>query len=153
MSVLDTILDAVVTDHTTAALSVASNTLSAVKRKLPKKEEKVDLAYRVTVSGAEDVDSVERIAFGSVFRVTYKIEMTLITPNDRDALTNLPEHAAWREATRARYMKATTTGPLSGVSQAKRIEIVKGPFLDRRKMAQGYDYNQICLAVTTYEKR
>ncbi len=149
MSKLEAVLDYVVGAQNALALKVQAKDTTAVKRKLPKKEEDVDLAFQTTISGAEQVDQVRRIAFGSVWQVMYKVEITLITPCDRDALMNLGDHADWREATRAWFMKPGSIA----VDGVKRVEIVNAPFLDRPKLAQGYDYNQVVLEVTTYERR
>ncbi len=149
MSVLNDILDAVVTDHKAHPLKVGGQCLKVVKRKLPKKEERVDEHYQVTISGAEEADQVTRIAFGSRFRVTYTVEMTLITPNDRDQITNLADIANWREQVRARYMKPN---PIA-VSAVKRVEIAGGVFLDRGDLSEGFDYDQIILTIWTFEDR
>ncbi len=150
MSTLGTIIAAVVTKETAAARTIGANALTVVKRKLPKREEPVDAAYQVNVTGAEVPDSVTRIAFGSTFKVEYRIEITLIAPNDHDAATTRDEHGDWREAVRADYMKPA---PLMAVSAVKRVEIVPGALFDRSKLNEGYDYNQITLAVWTYETR
>ncbi len=149
MSVLADILSAVVTDHQNAALKIGGESLRIVKRKLPKREEGVDVSYQVTISGAEDVDRIERIAFGSVFRVQYRIEMTLVIPNDRDQLTNLDDVANWREATRARYMKPN---PIA-VAQVKRVEIEDGALFNRTTLSEGYDFDQVVINVWTFERR
>lgn len=152
MSTLNDILEAVKTDHTAAALTIGANALTIAKRKLPKHEETVDAAYQVTVSGAEQVDKVVRVGFGGIFRVEYLVEMTLIIPNDRDQLTNLPEVAAWRESTRARYQ--AVTHPLTGVSGVKAVDLTdNGVWLDRTDLADGFDYDQLVIRVTTYERR
>jgi hypothetical protein len=151
MSLLNDILDAVVTEHEAVdpAPTIGGKPLTVVKRKLPKREETVDAAYQVTISGVLVPESVKRIARGK-YMVMYAIEMTLITPNDHDAATNLPDHAAWRESTRARYMAAT---PLPTLATVKRIDVVTGPFLDRAMLAEGYDYDQIALNIWSYESR
>ncbi|AMV27369.1 hypothetical protein VT84_23420 [Gemmata sp. SH-PL17] len=148
-SVLDRILSAVVSKVQLAGVTVGPNLMPVVKRKLPKKEEKVDADYQVTVSGSENVDATRRIAFGHVFRVEYTVEITLITPN-ADQLTHLADHTVWREATRAAFMAPK---PLAGVPEVKRLEIVEAPFLDRSLLSQGYDYDQIQLTVWTFENR
>lgn len=153
MSTLNDTLDAVVADHQAAALTIGGSALTVVKRKLPKKEETVDAPYQVTISAAADPDEVTPIGGypgARVYLVKYRVEMTLITPNDHDAVTNLADHEAWREATRARYQK---TKPLAAVAAVKRVEIKPAPFLDRSKLADGYDYNQIVVSVWTYETR
>jgi hypothetical protein len=149
VSKLNDLLDATVTAQGALALQVESKSLTTVKRKLPKKEEDVDLAFQVTVCGAELVDRARRIAFGSKWFVQYEIQITLITPGDRDAAHNLADHANWRESTRARYMKPN---PLPGLG-VKRVEIVEAPFLDRRELRDGYDYDQVVLRITTHESR
>ncbi|MBP3956466.1 hypothetical protein J8F10_14390 [Gemmata sp. G18] len=149
MSVLNDILDAVVADHKAAKLKIGTECLRVVKRKLPKKEEGVDDHFQVTISAAEQADQIVRIAFGNVFKVGYRVEMTLITPNDRDQLTNIDTIAAWREATRARYMKPN---PIA-VSAVKQVEIIDSLFLDRSTLADGYDFDQIALQIYTFERR
>jgi hypothetical protein len=148
MSKLNDILDAIVTKETDAAATIGENALTVVKRKLPKREE-ADAAYQVTVNGAELVDRVQRIAFGNQFKVTYLVLVTLITPNDLDAALNLDEHAAWREAARARYMATT---PLAGLG-IQQIDVTPAPFLDRAALSAAYDYNQLALEITVYESR
>jgi len=150
MSKLNDLLDACVAIQNTLALSVGGTVVTNVKRKLPKREETVDSSYMVTVNGAELVDAIRRAAFGGKYFVTYTIELTLVTPNDRDQLINLADHAAWRETTRAKYM---TAGTLSGVGAVMRVEIASAPFLDRSELAVGYDYTQVVLSVQTYETR
>lgn len=147
MSMLNDIFDKIVKVQRGLSLTVDGNALPVEKRKLPKREETVDTAYQVTVSGTEMVDECTRIGFGGVWRVLYKIDVTLMTPNDRDQLRNLADHAAWREATRAEYMKGLDLPSVKGV------EIIQSPHLARSKLAQGYDYNQVTLLVTTYERR
>lgn len=149
MSVLNSILDEVVAIQDSLALKVESKDLRNVKRKLPKREERIDLSFQVTVNGSERVDQVKRIGFGQRWQVLYNVEITLITPGDRDAAQNLPDHAAWREATRAWYQKAQ---PFA-LAAVQRVEIVDAAFLDRSQLAAGYDYNQVALQVTTYEDR
>ncbi|AMV26118.1 hypothetical protein VT84_17095 [Gemmata sp. SH-PL17] len=148
-SVLDRILSAVVSKVQLDGTTVGPALMPVVKRKLPKKEERVDADYQVTVSGSENVDATRRIAFGHVFRVEYSVEITLITPNG-DQLTHLADHTVWREATRAVFMAPK---PLAGVPEVKRLEIVEAPFLDRSLLSQGYDYDQIQLTVWTFENR
>lgn len=148
MSTLAQILDAVTADHEAAARTVGGQALTVVKRKLPKREE-VDAPYSVTVSAAEQSDRTQRIAFGSVFMVVYRVEMTLVVPNDRDQATNLDDVTDWREATRARYMRPH---PIP-VAQVKRVEIVDGALLDRPLLTEGYDFSQLVIDVTTYETR
>ncbi len=147
MSLLNDIMDEVVTVQAALALSVGGHATTVVKRALPKREEEVDLSFQVTVSGKEQVDKCTRIAFGGKWRVVYSLDITLITPNDRDMLTHLPEHMDWRETTRARYMGQT---PLA-TAGVKGVEVVDSPMLPRNKLAQGYNYNQVSLLVTTYE--
>lgn len=152
MSTLNDILSAVVTDHQAAALTIGANALTIAKRKLPKQEEGVDAAYQVTVSGAEQVDRVTRVGFGGIFRVEYLVEMTLVIPNDRDQATNIDTVAAWRESTRARYQ--AVTHPLTVVSAVKAVDLTdNGVWLDRTDLADGYDYDQLVIRVTTYERR
>lgn len=147
MSALNTILDYIVATETSAALQVGGKVLAVVKSKLPKKEDTVGSDYSVYVSGAEQLDSLQRIAFGSKWQVTYTVELTLVTPNDRDQLINLADHINWREAVRARYM---APGPIPNTAK---VEIARAPFLDRSKLADGYDYTQVVLDITTYESR
>lgn len=149
MSMLNDILDRVVTIQNGLGLTLDGHVLTAVKRALPKREEQVDLSFQVTVSGQEQVDECTRIGFGGKWRVVYSVDVTLITPNDRDMLKHLPEHTDWREATRATYM-ATNPLALPGV---KGVEVVRSPMLMRSKLAKGYNYNQVSLIVTTYESR
>lgn len=150
MSKLDAILEYCVGAQNALHLKVQGKDCTAVKRKLPKREEEVDLAFQTTVSGSEQVDRVLRFAFGSCWSVVYRVEVTLITPCDGDALMNLADHEDWREATRAWFMKPSSIA----VDGVKRVEIVTpSPFLDRAKLRQGYDYNQVVLDVTTYERR
>lgn len=149
MSALNDILDAVVTLQNTLALQVAGENLTAEKRKLPKREEPVDGGFLVCVSGAEQVDQMNRIGFGGCWQCFYAVDITLMTPNDRDQVLALPDHAAWREGTRALYQKPLA---LTGVD-VRRVEVVQSPFLNRGKLAQGYDYNQVSIRVTTYERR
>ena len=57
VSVLDDIQNAVVADHQAAALTIGGNSLTVVKRKLPKKEETLDTPYQVThLRGKETAD-------------------------------------------------------------------------------------------------
>ncbi len=149
MSVLKSILDAIAAKETAAAPKIGPHTLKAYKRKLPKREEQLDDPYQVTVSGAEVPDSVELMSFGRKYRVRYKVEVTLVTPNDHDALTNLDAHTDWREACRARYM---VPDPLPGLG-VQWVGVTTGAMLDRGQLADGYDYDQLILEVLTYETR
>lgn len=143
MSRLNDLLDAIVADHVAAALQIGGNTLTIVKRKLPKKEETVDADYQVSIYAEPISERSDRIA-NNTYLVKYFISMTLITPNDRDALVNLVDHAAWRESTRARYEVLTTLG---------RIDFRDAPFLDRTQLAEGYDYQTIAITIWSFENR
>lgn len=149
MSKLVEILDYVVSAQDTLHLTIDGTEPQAVKRKLPKREEKVDPSLQVCVTATELVDDVRRIGFGSKWQCLYVVLITLITPNDRDQLLGLDDHAAWREGTRAFWQRPGSLAPVG----CKRVEIVKAPFLDRAQLANGYDYNQVALQVTTYEAR
>lgn len=149
MSALNDILGAIVAKETLAAAKIGPHALTVVKRKLPQKEE-ADRAYQVTVCGAELVDRIKRIAFGGLHKVTYSVLVTLVTPNDHDALVYLTEHTNWREAVRARYMAAVAPLPNLNIQQ---IDVVPAPMLDRSALAEGYDFDQVALEITTYETR
>ncbi len=149
MSKLNDILDYIVAAQSTLGLQIEGKALGTVKRKLPKSEEPVDGGYQVTISGSEQVDRVKRIAFGSRWQVLYRVEITLVTPNDRDQLFNLTDHATWREATRAAWQVPGSVV----VDGVKRVEIVDAPFLNRSQLNAGYDYDQVVLEITTYESR
>lgn len=146
MSALVALLDAAVALQTSLALTYENVALPVVKRALPKREEAVDAQAQVTVSGAQLVDEVKRIAFGSAWFCVYSLEVTLVTPADKDALIGVDPNANWREATRAAFMKP-------GALSAKKVEVAQAPHLDRGKLAQGYNYTQVALRVTTYERR
>lgn len=150
MSALTSILDAIVTIETAAARTIGGSALTVVKRKLPKKEDPVDASYQVTVAGAEDPDSVTRIAFGGRFRVVYTIDVALVTPNDRSMSVNQDAVTDWRESVRATYQAPT---PLVIVPAVRRVEIDRGPLFSRDLLAEGYDYTVVRLLVTTYETR
>lgn len=132
------------------SLSVNGNQLTAYTRKLPKREETVDAPYMVTVSGAENVDEIKRASFGDNYFCNYTIQVTLVTPNDRDQVQNLVDHAAWRETTRAAFQ---VTGMMFSVGNIYKVDIVPGTFLDRSEIKEGFDYNQVVLKVTTFETR
>lgn len=150
MSKLNDILDFVKARQEALALQVGGNALTVVKRKLPKREESVDTPYMTTVSGAEVVAEVKRVAFGGKYFVPYVVEITLVTPNDRDQLKNLADHTAWFEATRAAYMPVGAMGAVSGVYK---VDIIQAEMLDRAQIKDGYDYTQVVLRVTTFETR
>lgn len=150
MSKLNDILEFVKANQVTLALQVNSTALTVVKRKWPKREETVDEPYMTTVSGAELVAEVKRIAFGGKYLVPYNIEITLVTPNDRDALACLVDHTNWLEATKASYMVA---GMMNAVGNIYQVDVIQGPMLDRGQMKDGYDYSQVVLRVTTHETR
>lgn len=150
MSKLNDILEFVKTKQETLAQTIGGNALTVVKRKLPKREETVDTPYMVTVSGAEQVAEVKRAAFGGVFFVPYVVEITLVTPNDRDELLNLADHTTWLEGTRAAYMVA---GMMAAVGSIYKVDVIQGPLLDRAQIKDGYDYTQVVLRVTTHETR
>jgi hypothetical protein len=149
MSVLNNLLTEIKGIQDTLVISVNGNVVNNVVRKLPKAEETVDLAYQVTVSGEELVDQLKRIGFSSRWQVIYAISLTLITPTERDMVYNLADGAQWRETTRAFYETQT---PLEA-PPVKRVEFASSPFLRRNELAQGYDYNQLTLRITTYEDR
>lgn len=150
MSVLNDVLDEVVRLQRRFAPALGDKQLAVVKRALPKREETVDPEYQVTVNAAEQPEDCARLGFGDKWRVVYSVEITLISPNERDMLTGLVEHTEWREVSRTVYMGQR---PLAAVSAVKGVEVVKSPMLPRSKLAQGYNYNQVSLIVTTYESR
>lgn len=148
MSKLNDILDFVVARQAAMNFQVNGNDLTVVKRKLPKREESVDASYMVTVSGAEQIAEAKRAAFGGKYFTPYVVEVTLVTPNDRDQLLNLADHAAWFEATRANYK---APGALSAVGNVYNVDVVQAPMLDRAQIKEGYDYTQVVLRVTTFD--
>lgn len=139
MSKLNSLLDAIVT-----AQGSVPGSGPVVKRALPKVEETIDPPQQTTVSGAELVDRCVRIAFGGKWRIVYQVDVTLITPSDRALEKGLVEHTDWREATRIRHEKVTG---------ADGVELASSPMLEREKLAQGYNYTQVTLILTTYESR
>jgi hypothetical protein len=145
MSLLNSILDDIVS--TVGSVPFNSEAVPCVKRKLPKKEETVDVQTQSTVSGEELVDRIKRIGFGSCWQCLYRVQITLVTPNDRDQLYHMVEHTDWREGVRALFQKPKS------VAGAKRVEFVNSPMFDRGELANGYDYDQLTLEVTTYERR
>ena len=150
MSKLNDILEFVKTRQTTLNLSVAGTVLTIVKRKLPKREETVDSPYMTTISGAEVVAEVKRIAFKGKYLVPYVVEITLVTPNDKDELINLTDHATWLETTRGAYQVDLM---MVAVGSIYKVEVIQNPFLDRAQIKDGYDYTQVVLRVTTHETR
>ncbi|MBP3956325.1 hypothetical protein J8F10_13625 [Gemmata sp. G18] len=145
---LDTILDAVVTAVRELNFKLTGpGSVPVVKRKLPKREEAVDPSEQVTVSGAAELDSVTPIAFGDVFRVRYRVEVTLVTSNKNDQVKNLPEYLAFRQQVRQLFRKP----PLVGAAAVVDLDVVGGEFLDRGMISQGYDYQQVVIRVTTIE--
>lgn len=151
MSQLTTILDTVVQGVTALGLQLNGKVLPVVKRKLPKKQEVVDLGAQITVSGTVDVDRQKPWAFGAgtgtaLYRVDYRIEITLICPNDNDAVTNLDAYTQFRESIRQAFRNA----PLAG-TQVYDQKFDDGPFLDRGNMHDGYDYQQVVIKMSTIE--
>lgn len=149
MSVLNDVLTDMVTSIAALELTIGENALSVVKRKLPKREETVDSQYQVTVNGKEMVDQIRRIGFGSCWQVLYNIDITLVSPTERDMLYNLDAHIAWREAVRAHFMAPS---PIA-VEEVKLVVFIDSPFLDRTQLSDGYDYDQLTIQITTYERR
>ena len=150
MSKLNDILEFVKTTQSTLALTVGGNALTVVKRKLPKREETVDTSYMTTISGAEQVAEVKRIAFKGKYLVPYVVEITLVTPNDKDELINLTDHATWLETTRGAYQVDLMMAAVGGIYK---VEVIQNPFLDRAQIKEGYDYTQVVLRITTHETR
>ncbi len=150
MSKLNDILEFVAAKQTALAITIGGNALTIVKRKLPKREETVDTSYMTTVSGAEQVAEVKRVAFGGKYLVPYVIEITLVTPNDKDELKNLADHTTWFENTRAAYQ---VNGMMAAVGHVYKVDVIQAPMLDRAQIREGYDYTQVVLRVTTFETR
>lgn len=148
-SVLGGILELVASLETDAGFPLDGAAVPVVRRKLPKREEPVDGAAQITVNAIEVPDSIRRIAFGSVYQVKYRVDITLASKCDHDASIGLPEHSDWKEAVRARYQ---ASGVLSSAG-VKRVEIDTSPLLDRSKLAGGYDYSSVALSCWTYETR
>jgi hypothetical protein len=148
-SALSAIVSAVYDLEVLEAYSVGGSIVPVVIRKLPKRREPLDSARRITVNAVEIPDSVRRMAFGSRFLVKYRVEITLVEPNDNDAVTNLTEHTDWKEATRARYQ---APGVLAAVG-VTRVEIDNSPLLDRRNLVDGYDFTRVGFTCWSYEDR
>ncbi len=156
-SVLNDILDATVTgvDGLDLVLSSEpSSPIPVVKRKLPKKEEVVDPPVQITVCKSETPEQVKWYAFPSTnkpkgtVRVKYSLEVTIISPNNDDQYTNLPDYAYWREKIRVLF---STKAAFSGVSEVIDCDAKLGVYLDRDQINENYDYQTVGLIVTTIE--
>jgi hypothetical protein len=148
-SVLSLILYEVGALEIAANYTVGGDPVPVRVRKLPKRRQPIDAARMITVNAVEIPDSVRRMAFGSRFLVKYRVEITLVEPNDNDALTNLPDHMDWKEDTRARY-QAPGVLAAAGVT---RVEIDNSPLLDRRNLVDGYDFTRVGFTCWSYEDR
>lgn len=149
MSKLNDILDYIVAAQTSLLLEIDGQSLPCVKRILTKKEDAVDATYQTTISAMERPDHVKRIAFGSCWQVIYDIEIAVVTPNERDMVFSLADHANWKETTRAWLQKPRSIA----IDSVKRVEIQDSPLLDHSKLGIGYNITWVAIAVTTYERR
>ncbi len=138
MSMGDNILTGVVNAISTLGLSFTSGTIPVVKRKGVKKEPSVDSSTQITVS--MNTEEVTYIAFGQI-SVTYPVEVTIVTPNERDWATNLSIYLTWREEIRGLFQPPalTSQSPLLGVNGVWDVRVRPDTFLDREAMAKNYD--------------
>lgn len=155
MSVLNDVLDKVVEQVDLLGLALDGTPLPVVKRKLPKKEELVDPPYQITVSKSEEPEGWRWYAFPSTsnpkgaIRKEYLVEITTITPNDNDQLTDLDTYTEWREQVIKLFSHPKT---FAGIAQVFDCNAAPGVFLKREEVSNNYDYQQVGVRVITLEQ-
>lgn len=157
-SKLNSLLDAVVKTIQALNCQLNGESVPVVKRKLPKKEQSVDPAVQITVCASEDVDEQKYHDFTGAMRVTYVFEITIISPNNDDQLTNLDIYTEWRESIRMRFKKppfvvyygTDENGALLPVTVFQ-MRVLPGKFLDRKLISDNYDYQMLRLEIVVIE--
>lgn len=123
--------------------------IPVVLRKLPKKSEVIDPDIQITVCKAETPETVQFYAFG-VVKVRYPIEITIISPNNRNQYTNIDYYANWRQVIRLALQMPPVLNLTQGTT-AFDVDNEPKDFLDRREIADIYDYQQAVVWISTIE--
>lgn len=149
---LDAILDAVVVGVESLGLTYGEGTeedlVPVVKRKIAKREKGIDPAVQITVSGSVRSPAMVPRAFGRRLEV-FIVDITVVSSNNNDQLSNLDLYAAWRTAIERKFFAP----PLYGVSEVFDLNILQGSFLDVENIQANYDVQLVRVevsAVTNY---
>lgn len=157
-SKLNALMDAIVATIQELNCQLNGESVPVVKRKLPKKEQQVDPAVQITVCAAEDVEDQQYHDFTGAMRVTYAFEITIISPNNDDQLTNLDLYTEWRESIRMRFKKppfvvyyGTDESGVALPVTVFQMRVLPGKFLDRNLISENYDYQMLRLEIVVIE--
>jgi hypothetical protein len=144
---LDAVLNAVVSDIQALNLQLNGSPLTVVRRKGVKGHPPSDVTTQITVDEAETGEAVERKAF-SVGNVRYVVDVTIVTPGDRDWATNLDTYISWREAIYRAYLPPRVL--TSGLYKTAGVWDVRPrpkTFMERAAMAKQYDLQALIIEV------
>lgn len=130
-------------------VGTTSGVIPVVLRKLPKKGEQIDPDIQITVCKAETPEIVVFYAFG-VVKVRYPIEITIISPNNRNQFTGIDYYANWRQVIRYALQKPPVLN-LTQNTTAFDVDNIPQNFFDRREISDLYDYQQIIVWISTIE--
>jgi hypothetical protein len=160
VSVLNDILNAVTQIVTNLGLTMNSQTVSVVLRKKAKKEpEPVDPSRQITVSPNESPETWQRYAFGGgnispSWKAVYKIDVTVVAPNNDDFVGNLSTYSMWRQQIRNSFTQWMTIGnqtPLPTVPAAIDMDVTPDSFLPLSDINSNYDDQRVSVLVTAIE--
>jgi len=151
-TVIDDVLNSVVSGVASLGLQAGGVTIPVVKRKLPLKEETIDPATQFVVSMAEALPRPERFC-AAMLRYELRVEITLITPNRSDYVGSIPQLSDWYGQVRDKFSATSTTKgtfPVTIPAGPAAVWMVKpgdGAFLDRPRLNFAYDYQQQVVSV------
>ena len=155
MSVLDDILNAC--QSTVAALNLQLNAVvvPVVVRMAVKKAPSVDPATLITVSSDPKGERVKAWGFGGNWRLDYTIDLTIVTPNNDDYLTNLDTFTQWRQQIRNTFQTWVTapvpTKPLATVPAVWDLKVKPEALFPPGELQDNYSNQKVTLLVSANE--
>lgn len=117
-------------------------------RKLPKAGESLDTLPMIVVSPSETPEEVRPLAFGGVFRIRYRVEITVIRSGNRNVIKGLDICLDWRQQIRKALQ---VTGAFEDVDDVYDVDFTPEVVIDRNMVNSNYDYSALGLVVTTAE--
>lgn len=157
IAMLTQVLNAIVQDIEGLALELVYNVnnvptaqpATVVKRKGVKREPGVDQPFQITVCKSDEPEDQDYLAFGQS-TTRWKIDITIVAPNQKDWLTNLDQYAAMREQIRTLYLPPKLNNSvLANASGIWEVRVDPRGFLDREQMANLFDESTVFLNVRT----
>lgn len=149
-SILKTILAETVTGLGTLALKFNNVLVPIVNRgrKAAKVIQDVDPTMQINVSGSALIDSLTWFAYPNTVKMTYQIDITIITPDNFNDQANIAAYAKWRQDIRHLF---GSNKHLVYSSPVWDTNIKMGDFDDRSQMDRNYDVSVATIEVITTE--